>query len=64
MGLSVLEVSYMFLAPLSTVSGLGLLCYMMYHPELRKSPNDLLICQIVSQTVFDIHWLSAFFRHG
>jgi hypothetical protein len=62
MGLSVLEVSYMILAPISTLSGLSFLSLFYLFPELREPPNSLLIWQIVAQTVFDIHWFSAFFR--
>jgi hypothetical protein len=62
MGLIVIEVSYKILAPISTLSGLCFLSVFFLYPKLRKPPNGLLIWQIVAQTVFDIHWFSAFFR--
>ena len=64
MDLSLLQVSYMVLAPLSTFSGICFLGIFVRVPRLRKPPNGLLIWQIVAQTVFDIHWFSAFFQHG
>ena len=63
MDLSLLQVSYMVLAPLSTFSGICFLGIFVLVPRLRKPPNGLLIWQIVAQTVFDIHWLSTMHRY-
>ena len=56
MSLSALDVSYCVLAPVSTLSGLLFLSVFLVYPTLRKSPN----WQTVAQTVFGIHWFSAF----
>ena len=54
-----LEVSYKILAPISVLAGLCFLGLFIYSPKLRKSPNDLVVGQIMAQTVFDAHWLTA-----
>lgn len=60
MVISALQASYSVLAPVSTLSGLLFLCIFLVYPHLRKPPNWLLIWQTMAQTVFDIHWFSAF----
>ena len=57
------EVSYYVLAPVSVLAGLSFLALFLCRRDLRKSPNDLVIGQIVAQTVFDAHWLTANYQH-
>lgn len=59
-----IEVSYKVLAPISVAAGLTFLGLFIYSPRFRKCPNDLVIGQIMAQTVFDAHWLTAAASQG
>ena len=53
------DASYMILAPISVLAGLCFLTAFIYSRKFRESPNDLVLGQIMAQTLFDAHWLTA-----
>ena len=61
--MDVLQVSYTVLAPISVVTSVCFLAPYAVLPRLRKPPNWLIIWQMMSQTVFDLHWFSALYDH-